>query len=78
MVKVVSTPGSKSAVEGEIVNGVPVNLTVTFAVADAFAASRTVMSITVSAVTADGVTVKVDPVTLVVTGNTPLLLEKTE
>lgn len=78
MVNVVGTPGVNSAVAGVTISGVPVNLTVTFAVADAFAASRTVMSTTVSAVTAVGVTVKVNPVTLVVTGNTPLLLEKTE
>ena len=78
MVKVVGTPGAKSAVEGVTVKAVPVNLTVTFAVADAFAVSRTVISIEVSAVTALAVTVKVDPETLATTGNTPLLLEKAE
>ena len=74
----VGTPGAKSAVAGVTVRGVPVNLTVTFAVADAFAVSRTVMSIEVSAVTVLAVTVIVEPVTADVTGNTPLLLEKAE
>ena len=76
MVNVVDNPGSKSAVAGLIANAEPVNFTVTFAVAEALAASRTVMSITVSAVTAFGVTVNVEPLTFEVIGNTPLLLEK--
>ena len=78
MVKVAATPGVKSAVEGETVSVFPaVNFTVTFAVTEALAASRTVKSTEVSAVTVFGVTVNEEPVTLVVTGNTLLLLENT-
>ena len=76
MVNVVDNPGSKSAVAGLIAKAEPVNFTVTFAVAEAFAASRTVMSIMVSAVTAFGVTVNVEPLTFAVIGTTLLLLEK--
>ena len=47
-----------------------------FAVADAFNASRTVISITVSAGTAFGATENVEPVTAAVIGSTALLLEK--
>ena len=52
-------------------------LIVAFAVAAAFAASRTVMSTAVSAVTEFATTVKVEPVTLAVIGSAALLLEKT-
>ena len=76
MVNVVANPVNKSADAGLIAKAEPVNFTVTFAVADTLAASRTVMSITVSAVTAFGVTVNVEPLTFEVIGNTPLLLEK--
>lgn len=80
MVNVVGMPGNKSAVEGDIVNDAPgTNLIVTFAVTAAFVASRTVMSTTVSAVTAFGITVNVEPVTFaVMIGNAPLLLENAE
>ena len=51
-------------------------LTVALAVADAFTASRTVMSITVSKGTAFGITENVEPFTVAVIGSTALLLEK--
>lgn len=72
---VVANSGNKTAVAGLIANAVPLNLTVTFAVATAFKASRTVISIDVSAVTGFGVTENDEPATLAATGNTPLLLE---
>ena len=77
MVNVVVKPGKRSAVAGLIAKAVPVNLTVTLAVATALSASRTVRSMAVSAVTAFGVTVNDEPETLVVTGSTPPLLENT-
>ena len=76
-VKLAGKSGNTTAVAGLIANAVPVNLTVTFAVADALSESRTVMSIAVSAATPLGVTVNVEPDTFVVIGNTPLLLENT-
>ena len=73
-VKVVGKSANRFAVLGETVSANPA-LTVAFAVADAFAASRTVISTTVSAATALAITVKVEPVTAAVIGSTALLLE---
>ena len=80
MVNVVGMPGIRSATEGDIVNCAPgTNLIVTFAVTAALVASRTVMSTDVSAVTAFGITVNVEPVMFaVMMGNAPLLLENAE
>jgi hypothetical protein len=50
-------------------------LRIALAVAETLAASRTVISTAVSAVTAFATTVKLLPVTLAVTGNATLLLE---
>ena len=69
-------PGNKSAVAGESANALPINLTVAFAVTEAFAASRTVMSTAVSAVTALGTTEKVEPVIVAVIGKTTLSLDE--
>ena len=71
----VGKSANKFTVDGETANAVPA-LTVAFAVAATFTASRTVISTTVSAFTEFATTVNVEPFTFVVIGIAPLLLEK--
>ena len=77
MLNVNGRSGNRVTVAGLIASAAPVNFTVTFAVAEAFSESRTVISMGVSAETPLGVTENVDPDTVVVTGSMPLFVEKT-